>query len=342
MRIRWAGGAWSIAAVGLGLAVGAGSAFGQYLGPAVGTATGTSSSLPAPAARYESAKIMPGDVISIYTYGAPELTTTQTTIASMPGPGQSGMVDGVKLGAHGEIVLPYLGTVRLAGMTASQASQYLAKELKDKGILVDPQVSVEIVESPTRVITVVGEVERPQPIPAFGHIRLLDVISDCGGLTPLASHTITIRRPGDPKPITVLLGTNPQTTDATNIPLMAGDTVVVSKVGDVFVVGQVKLPQAIPLAGNTPITVLRAIAMSGGVNYGAALSRVTIIRTLSNHQQVKIRLDLARIMDGKEQDVALKSDDLLVVPTNGFKAGMAKAGQGVAAGAMDGIVYAVK
>jgi hypothetical protein len=40
-------------------------------------------------------------------------------------------------------VLPYLGAVKIAGMTPSEASAiYLEKELKDKGILVDPQVSV--------------------------------------------------------------------------------------------------------------------------------------------------------------------------------------------------------
>lgn len=341
MNLRLKGRIWAVAAMS-GLVLCAGSALGQYAGPAVGAGSGVSSPAPVLPMQYQAAKIMPGDVISIYTYGAPELSTTQSTLVSMPGSVNSAPVQGVKLGAHGEIVLPYLGVVKLAGLTAPEAADYLAKELKDKGVLVDPQVSVEIVASPTRVITVVGEVARPQPIDAFGHIRLLDVISDCGGLTPLASHTITVRRVGDPRPITVLLGTDPKTTDATNIPLMAGDTVLVSRVGDVFVVGQVKNPQAIPLGGNSPITVLRAISMSGGVNYGAALSKVTIIRTTANDQRVKIRLDLKKIMNGKEQDVALVSDDILLVPTNGFKAGMAKAGSGVAAGATDGIVYALK
>jgi polysaccharide biosynthesis/export protein len=196
-----------------------------------------------------------------------------------------------------------------------------------------------LVDSPTRVITVTGEVQKPSAVPAFGQLRLLDVISACGGFTPLASHTITIRRLGQNEPITVLLGTDPRNTDETNIPLMAGDTVIVPKVGNVFVVGQVRNPAAIPLASNTPITVLRAISMSGGVNFGAALSKTVIIRTLPNSQRVEISLDLKKIMDGKQKDVALASDDVLLVPTNGFKAGLAGGGGAVAASSIYGIGY---
>ncbi|HEX4311214.1 MAG TPA: polysaccharide biosynthesis/export family protein [Acidobacteriaceae bacterium] len=309
---------------------GVSSAVAQFAGPAVGT---PSTQAPGPnaalQAQYVDVKIMPGDVISIATYGAPELTTG------------SGSVGGVKVGAQGEIVLPYIGVVKVAGMTPSETALYLERELKDKGILVDPQVTVSLVDSPTRVITVLGEVQKPAPIPAFGQLRLLDVISACGGFTPLASHTITVRRVGEPNPITIILGTDPKTTDETNIPLMAGDTVIVPKVGNVFVIGQVKTPSAIPLSSNAPITVMRAIAMSGGLNFGAALSKVVIIRKTPDDQHVEIQMDLKKVMHGKERDVALASDDVLLVPSNGFKAGMAVGGAGVSAGITSGLIYRI-
>jgi polysaccharide export outer membrane protein len=263
------------------------------------------------------------------------------TSVNTPGGSGGGSAVGLKVGAQGEIVLPYLGVVKVAGLTPSEAALYLEKELKEKGILVDPQVTVSLVDSPTRVITVLGEVQKPSPVPAFGQLRLLDVISACGGFTPLASHAITVRRPGDAEPITVILGTDPKMTDEANIPLMAGDTVIVSKVGNVFVVGQVKTPSAIPLSSNAPITVMRAIAMAGGLNYGAALSRVVIIRKTPDDQHVEIQMDLKKVMHGKERDVALASDDVLLVPTNGFKAGMAVGGAGVTTGVISGLVYRV-
>ncbi len=345
MNLRWMSGMISVGALCWGTIFGAALASGQFAGPAVsGSTAGTSSPVSALKARYDAVKIMPGDVISITTYGAPELTTSTTTSTDAPGntSGASGSVNGIKVGAQGEIVLPYLGVVKVAGMTPSDAAAYLEQELKDKGILVDPQVTVALVDSPTRVITVLGEVQKPAPVPAFGQLRLLDVIAACGGFTPLASHTITVRREGDPNPITILLGSDPRTTDETNIPLMAGDTVIVPKVGSVFVVGQVKTPSAIPLSSNSPVTVMRAIAMAGGLNFGAALSKVVIIRRTPDDQHVEIQMDLKKVMSGKERDVALASDDVLLVPTNGFKAGMAGGGAAIAASSIYGIGYLAK
>lgn len=312
----------------------------QFAGPAV---TSQSHGAVAPGSafdvKYGAVRIRPGDVIAIATYGLPELTTTAMTSLDSPESTGGSNVQGIKIGAQGEIVLPYLGVVKLAGMTPEEASLYLDRDLKEKGILVDPQVTVSLVYSPTRVITVVGEVQKPAPVPAFGELRLLDVISACGGFTPLASHDITVRRPGVPTPMTVILGNDPKSTDVTNIPLMAGDTVIVPKVGNVFVVGEVKIPSAIPLSSNTPVTVMRAIAMAGGLNFGAALSKAVIIRRLPDNQHVEIQLDLKKVMHGKEKDVALASDDVLLIPRSGFKGAMAGGGFGVITAATAAGIY---
>ncbi len=307
------------------------SVYAQYTGVAP-TSPPRAASAPESAMHleYDDIKIAPGDVISISTYGVPELTTTgQTSAGTIYGPG-AGTVQGIKVGATGDIVLPYLGMVRIAGLTISEAAIYLNKALKEGGYLTDPQLSVGFVDSPTRAITVLGEVMRPAPVSAQGQMRLLDVISACGGFTPLASHTITVRRKGSADLINVELGADPGAAGVVDIPLLPGDTVLVSKVGSIFVLGQVKTPSAIPLAYNSPITVLRAIAMAGGVNYGAGLSKARIIRTNADSQHVEIMLDLKKIMFGKQQDVALRADDVLFIPSNAFKASLASGGASIA------------
>jgi polysaccharide export outer membrane protein len=320
------------------LSVAAVSASAQYMGAAVASPPATASAPDSAAnAAFTAIKIQPGDVISIATYGAPELTTTfQTSSGGIAFGAATAALQGVKVGPSGEISLPYLGSVRLAGLTPAEAAAYLKRALKQGGFLVDPQVSVQLVDSPTRAITVLGEVMKPTPIPAFGQIRLLDAISVCGGFTPLASHSITSRRVGNPDPISIELGTDAKAASASDIPLLPGDTVIVSKVGSVFVLGYVKTPAVIPLAGNAPVTVLRALAMAGGVNYGAGLSKARIIRTTADNQRVEIRLDLKKIMFGKQQDVVLASNDILLIPVNAFKAGMAAGGAGVAASLLFG------
>jgi polysaccharide biosynthesis/export protein len=315
-------------------------ASGQFMGAAP-TAPPRPAGAPESAmhVNYEDVQIAPGDVISISTYGVPELTTTgQTSTGTIYNPAPTA-VQGVKVGATGDVVLPYLGTVKLAGLTISEAAVYLAKMLKEGGYLTDPQVAVGFVDSPTRAITVLGEVMKPAPVPAHGQIRLLDVISACGGFTPLASHTITVKRNGSADPITVELGADPSAVGSINIPLLPGDTVLVSKVGSVFVLGQVKTPAAIPLGYNSSITVLRALAMAGGVNYGAGLSKARIIRTNADDQHVEIMLDLKKIMYGKQQDVALRSDDVLFIPSNAFKASIAAGGASVAVSAFYAAAY---
>lgn len=298
---------------GIALMCSAGAAMAQYAGPALtaspsGSAPASALNLP----QVETA-IGPGDLLAIATYGVPELTLT----------GVSGSGAALRVDTKGTVVLPYLGTVKLAGLTQAAASELLEKELQDAGILVNPQVTVQIVGSPTELITVVGEVKEPKPVPDFGvQLRLLDVISACGGFTPLASHTVTIHRVGAAEPITINLGVDPQSTSATNIPLLPGDTLVVPQVGAAYVVGEVQHPAAIPLTGNAPLTVVQAISMSGGLKYGAALSKVVIIRTNADRQRVEILFDLKKVMDGKEKDIALMSSDILYVPRNGFKAAL--------------------
>jgi polysaccharide export outer membrane protein len=135
------------------------------------------------------------------------------------------------------------------------------------------------------------------------------------------------------------LGADPKAANVSNIPLMAGDTLIVPKVGSVFVVGQVKTQGAIPLSGNSPITVMRAISMAGGVNFGAALSRVRIIRPTADNRHIEIMLDLKKVMYGKQQDIALASDDVLFIPSSVFKASLAAGGATVASTLLYESVY---
>lgn len=315
--------------------------YAQYAGPAI-TSSSPVAGAPDSAmnVEYGDIKILPGDVISIVTAGIPELTTTLMSSTGSISGIPSSAVPGLRVGPKGQVELPYLGSVVLAGLTPSEAAAYLRTALKERGILVDPQVSVELMDSPTRVITMIGEVAKPAPIPAFGQLRLLDAISACGGFTPLASHTVTVRRRGLPDPITVEFGVDPKMSSQSNIPLMAGDTVIVPRVGNVFVVGEVKTAEAFPLSTNTPITVMRAISMAGGLKYSAALSKARIIRTTADNQHVEIRLDLKKLMNGKEQDIALVSDDVLFIPANTFKNTVSSGGAAVASSLLYGSVYA--
>ena len=171
----------------------------------------------------------------------------------------------VRVGADGRVVLPLIGSVELGGLTISAAQSLIADDLVRDQMFRDPQVQVTLVEGPNSGVAVVGELHGV--VPLAGQRRLFDVLAALGSLPASASHVITIDRPGVAQPIVVDLGTDPARSKLSNIPVFPGDTIITSRVGIVYVLGEFKTTGSIPLSGNTPLTLLQVAALSGGANY---------------------------------------------------------------------------
>jgi polysaccharide export outer membrane protein len=89
---------------------------------------------------------------------------------------------------------------------------------------------------------------------------------------------------------------------------------------------------------NTPLTVMQALSISGGVNFEGALSQVRIIRT-EGVERKAVMLDLKRVLDGKEADPILQADDIIYVPANAFKGGLKANAVSVITSALLAVVY---
>ena len=93
-------------------------------------------------------------------------------------------------------------------------------------------------------------------------------------------------------------------------------TLVVTEVkGNVaYVVGQVNKPGQLVM--NPSLNVLQAISMAGGANPYAKLDNIIVIRTSSNggQQVLPFRYGLVSAGKGLEQNIALESGDVVVVP----------------------------
>jgi protein involved in polysaccharide export with SLBB domain len=85
------------------------------------------------------------------------------------------------------------------------------------------------------------------------------------------------------------------------------------------VVGEVKNPQAVPLAG--PTTVVQAISMAGGfVEEAAAQNGVRVVRAGPDGRPQAHVVNVANVLAGFESDVAVRRGDIVVVPTRGVTA----------------------
>jgi polysaccharide export outer membrane protein len=69
----------------------------------------------------------------------------------------------VTIRADGYISLPVLGDVQLAGLSVPEADRMLAQRLSAR--LVDPEVTVNVLNPRPAAVFVLGEVQRPGPVP---------------------------------------------------------------------------------------------------------------------------------------------------------------------------------
>ena len=105
-----------------------------------------------------------------------------------------------RLNAEGNLSLPLLGSVRLSGLTLTQATARVT-ELYARDYLVNPKVNVMLIGYAKRRFTVLGQVNRPgsfeMPDGSPGGIDLLEAVAMAGGYTRIAApERITVRRQG--------------------------------------------------------------------------------------------------------------------------------------------------
>lgn len=239
----------------------------------------------------------------------------------------------VRINNDGTVLLPLIGIVHLEGLSITQAERLIAQKLEDDGMYRNPQVTLQITEGPNAVVTIIGEVHAV--VPVVGSRHLLDILSIAGGLPPTASHVITINRPGLAKPIIVDLGTDPMLSSLGNIPIFPGDTVVVSRIGIVYMFGEfTSTAGTIPLNAYTPLTLMEATSLSGGVKWDARFSDLRIIRTVGDRRTVAV-YNIKKVLNGKVPDPILQPNDIVYLPPVPLKQLITSGGLGTILGLVD-------
>jgi polysaccharide biosynthesis/export protein len=242
-----------------------------------------------------------GDLLDIGVYNVPELTSK------------------VRIDSNGEVNLPLVNNVHVAGLTSEQAENLIAKRLADGGFVKNPHVTVFVNQAVSQTVSVLGEVAKPGVYPILGEQRLFDLISNAGGLTEKAGPTVNVTHRNQPdSPIKVTISRNFADHPGSNLPIFAGDTVIVQKADVVYVVGDVGRPSGL-LMESGRLTVLQAIAMVGGTTRTAKLSAARIIHRGANGL-TETPVQLKKILEAKAPDVPMQPDDILFVPTSARKA----------------------
>lgn len=244
-------------------------------------------------------RLGPGDLLQITVYSAPDLTTE------------------ARVNAAGNITMPLIGSVHVAGLSTDQAQELIASKLLDGGLVLNPQVNVFAKEYASGGIAVMGEVQKPGVYTLMGERRLYDAISAAGGTTSRAGRAVTITHPSQPsKAVIVDMDyRDPSKSPAGNVEIFPGDTVVVSRAGVVYVVGAVNHPAGFVMDNNERLTVLQAVALAGGTKVTSSLKGTKILRATPDGIQ-EIPIPLNKILEAKAEDPPLKAEDILFVPNS--------------------------
>ena len=146
---------------------------------AAATAAAEPATSPPPAAD-PSYHLSAGDTIAMTVYGEAELAATQT------------------IGRGGEVRLPLIGEVVLAGQTVRDAERLLETTYQKRQFLKAPVVNLVVAAYFPREVSVLGAVRAPGTV-VFPRdatsLDIVEVITRCGGFLPISkAEAVTISR----------------------------------------------------------------------------------------------------------------------------------------------------
>ena len=263
-------------------------------------------------------RIGPLDVLDIRIFNRPQLSR-----------------DAVRVDGRGMIRMPLIeGEIQAACHTEAE----LADEIANLYVKYYRHLHVDIFikEYQSEPVAVIGAVHTPSRFQLQRRVRLLDLLTYANGPSEHAGQIIQVVHAAPSLVCQKYASENSEAGAASNLvtyklsdtlrgeeksnPIVQpGDIITIPDADQVYVVGNVVRPSAIPM--KEPITVSRAIAMAGGTLHDTKSDRVRIIRQVPGSlAKSEIYIDLKAIDRHRAEDVALQANDVVDVPTSGGKA----------------------
>jgi polysaccharide export outer membrane protein len=248
-----------------------------------------------------SVGLQPGDLMEAHFIDFPEIGTLHLVVSP-----------------SGTLFVPYVGEVKVQGLEPEQAEQAISEALQAKQIVKSPQVSLTITNARNLSVMVLGAVSLPHQVPLFAQAPLSYVLAQVGPVTTPASYHVLIAHRDGSAPTDVELDRTGLNMRGMSAPVNPGDVVSVVQAGSFFALGDFNHPGIYPITGTQHMTLMQAVAIAGGPDLYAGLSRARILRNVDGHRE-EIVVDLAKLHDGKISDPLIQTDDILYVPRSNVK-----------------------
>lgn len=211
--------------------------------------------------------IGPGDLVSVSVYGQPDM-------------------DGdVYVSDQGTISVPLLGPVSVAQLSPVEAAHRVELALISHQLLVQPHVTIQVVQSHSQLVSVLGEVAKPGRYPINPDTNIIQLLAEAGGETENGADFVYVLRsePQGTQRVRVnLTGLGDAKDPLPHDVLHAGDSVYVPRAQQIYVYGEVKSPGVYRFQPG--MTVMEAITQAGGVDEKGSRRRLELKRTGANGQ----------------------------------------------------------
>lgn len=210
----------------------------------------TSPSATAAAAAKPEAVLGVGDALRITVYQNPDLT-----------------VEAARISENGQINFPLVGNVGIGGLTIPAAEQKIAKQLRDGGFVLRPQVTIQIGQIRSSVISILGQVGKPgrYPIEVVGS-KVSEMVAAAGGVAATGADVVTLVGTRNGRAIKLdidmpaILQSGKSELDLT---VENGDIIYVDRAPTAYIYGEVQRPGQFRLERG--MSLMQAIAQGGGV-----------------------------------------------------------------------------
>ena len=237
----------------------------------------------------------PGDVVTVRVFGQDEFNADY-------------VVD-----EEGHVDLPWVGPVVVSGLGVGRITQQV-KQILAEGFVKSPQVTVQVKTYRSQPVQLLGAVKKPDTYFLEGPTRLLDLLAMAGGVvSDKAGSEVRLTRAVGGRSQTVALDLDVVLGGGDgNFWVQKGDVINLSEGQTFYVNGEVGKPGDYPWKGG--LTVTQALAMAGSSKTTANLRKVMLIRA----DGTKVVINVARIVKGKDGDVAVGAGDQLIIAESAF------------------------
>jgi len=237
-------------------------------------------------------RLIPGDQLALRVIDEPDITGSYT------------------VRDDGNILLPIVNEVKLAGLTLAEATEAIRQALSVP--IIAPQISLELSSQAARRVYMSGEVGSKGVLPWAPDMTLSKALNLAGGISPLGDMgNVKIKRGGE-ELLVDATGLLLKGAFETDVPVWPEDHILVPKRSRCFILGPV--PGAGEAYFEPDETLYQLLSRLGVMSAKPELRSVRLVR---REAELVVNLEVIRQTGDTETDVKLTPNDRIVIAERG-------------------------